>query len=140
MAKARRRGRPAPDRRLPTTTARQYPRTARVNEILRQVLAEAIERFADSDDRLMLLTVTGVRSDPEFRTATLFFASLNADAVEALADIRLRLQATIAAQVRLKRTPQLAFAVDPAITTGKRVEEILRDLQPIEPEEEPDER
>jgi ribosome-binding factor A len=28
----------------------------------------------------------------------------------------------------MKRTPQLSFSVDPAITQGERVEEILREL------------
>jgi ribosome-binding factor A len=129
MAKAGRRGRSAGDRRLPSGTGRQFPRAARVNEVLRQVLAETIERMADTDDRLMLLTVTAVTSDPELRTARVLFASLNDQAREALADVRLRLQSTLAAQVRLKRTPQLTFAVDPAVSTGSRVEEILRDIR-----------
>jgi ribosome-binding factor A len=129
MAKAGRRGRSAADRRVPSGTGRQFPRAARVNEVLRQTLAETIERMADTDDRLMLLTVTAVTSDPELRHATVLFASLNDNAREGLADVRLRLQATLAAQVRLKRTPQLAFAIDPAVATGSRVEEILRDIR-----------
>jgi ribosome-binding factor A len=117
------------DRRLPSTSTRQYPRAARVNEVLREILAEAIERLADSDDRLALLTVTGVTSDPDQDHATVLFASLSDGAREALAVHRLRLQGIIAGQVRLRRTPKLAFAVDPAVSTGNRIEEILRDLQ-----------
>ena len=82
--------------------------------------------MSDTDDRLLLLTVTGVTSDPDFRHATVLFASLSDDAKAALTEVRLRLQALIASQVRLKRTPQLAFAIDPAVSTGQRVEEILR--------------
>jgi ribosome-binding factor A len=129
MAKAGRRGRPPIDRRLPAPTGRQYPRAARVNEVLREVLAEAIEKLADTDDRLTLLTVTGVHADPDWRHATVLFASLSDDARTALAEVRPRLQALIASQVRLKRTPQLAFAVDAAVATGQRVEEILRDIR-----------
>jgi ribosome-binding factor A len=97
--------------------------------VLREVLAEAIERMSDTDDRLLLLTVTGVTSDPDFRHATVLFASLSDDAKAALTEVRLRLQALIASQVRLKRTPQLAFAIDPAVSTGQRVEEILRHIR-----------
>ena len=41
-----------------------YPRTARVNQVLREVVAEALERMADIDDRLRLLTVTSVDTRP----------------------------------------------------------------------------
>ena len=57
-------------------TARRYPRSARVNEILREVLADALERLADTDDRLGLLTVTGVDCDPDLRHALVLFSSL----------------------------------------------------------------
>ncbi len=102
---------------------------ARVNEVLRQVLAEAIERLADHDERLDLLTVTGVSSDPDFARAIVLFASLNDDARVALSEVRPRLQALVAGQVRLKRTPQLVFALDPAVATGNRIEDVLRHLR-----------
>ncbi len=129
MAKPRRSGRAPIDRRLPTGTERRFPRAARVNEVLREVLAEAIERMADTDDRLALLTITAVTADPDFARAKVLFASLSDEARTALGEVRLRLQALIASQVRLKRTPQLAFAVDPAVSTGERVEEILRHIR-----------
>jgi ribosome-binding factor A len=40
-----------------------------------------------------------------------------------------RLQTAIGRQVRMKRTPELTFRRDPAIVTGRRVEDILRELQ-----------
>jgi len=131
MAKARRGGSAHANRRLPGGGERLFPRAARVNEVLRQVLGEAIERLADTDDRLTLLTVTAVAADPDFARATILFASLNDDARTALSEARLRLQSVIARQVRLKRTPQLAFAVDPAVSTGERVEEILRHIRDV---------
>jgi ribosome-binding factor A len=100
-----------------------------VNEVLREVLAEAIERLADLDERLALLTVTAVGTDPDLRHATVLFASLSDKAREALAEARPRLQGAVAHEVRLKRTPQLAFEADPAVSTGERVEEILRHIR-----------
>jgi ribosome-binding factor A len=108
---------------------RRYPRSARVNEVLREVLAEAIGRLADADERLALLTITTVQTDPDLRRAKVLFASLNDDGREALEEIRVRLQATVAQQVRLKWTPQLSFASDPAVSTGQRVEDLLRQLR-----------
>jgi ribosome-binding factor A len=108
--------------------ARRYPRSARVNEILREVLADALERLSDTDERLALLTVTGVDCDPDLRHALVFFSSLDENEATALADSRVRLQASVSHQVRLKRTPQLRFAPDPAVAAGKRIEDILREL------------
>jgi ribosome-binding factor A len=108
--------------------ARRYPRVARINEVLRQVLAEEIERQAVSDERLTLLTVTGVEADPDYRRARVLFAELSDEATAGLAACRPRLQAAVARQVRLKWTPTLAFETDPAVVEGRRVEEILRTL------------
>jgi ribosome-binding factor A len=117
------------------STARRYPRSARINEVLREVLAEAIERLADTDDRLLMLTVTGVEADPDLRHARVWFASLSEEGETALDRVRVRLQAAIGGQVHLKRTPLLSFAADPAVSTGQRIEEILRQLRPTAGEE-----
>ncbi len=45
-----------------------YPRTLRVNQVLRQVLAEELERLADADE-LPMVTVTAVDVAPDMRTA-----------------------------------------------------------------------
>jgi ribosome-binding factor A len=111
------------------STARRYPRSARVNEVLREVLGETIERLADTDDRLSLLTVTGVDVDPDLRHARVWLASLSEEQQVALEAVRGRLQAAVGRQVHLKRTPLLSFAPDPAVSSGERVEEILRQLR-----------
>jgi ribosome-binding factor A len=109
-------------------TARQYPRTARVNEILREVLADALERLKDIDERLGLLTITAVECEPDLRHAVVYFSSLDEASREALSGSRVRLQAAISAEVRLKRTPQLRFEADPSVQAGRRVEDILRSI------------
>jgi len=107
---------------------RRYPRTARVGELLREVIAEELERVVGDDDQLTLLTVTHVEVDPDLRHATVMLSSMGEPAEQALGEARPRLQAAIARQVRLKRTPQLSFMVDPGVSSGQRVEEILRHL------------
>ena len=108
---------------------RRYPRTARVNKVVHEVLAEELERLAVADERVELLTITAVKVDPDLRHATVLLASISDEAKEALAEDRVRLQAAVGRQLRLKRTPQLSFAVDPAVTTGSRIEDILRGLR-----------
>ena len=107
--------------------ARRYPRTARINHVIQEVVAEELERI--DDDRLGLLTVTGVEVDPDLRHATVWLSSLSDTGEELLAKHRVRLQAAIGRQMRLKRTPELRFRADPAIQTAQRVEDILRGLE-----------
>lgn len=116
-------------------SARRYPRSARVNEILREVLADHLERLEDLDDRLGMLTITGVECEPDLRHATVFMSSLSEQESEALSAARVRLQSAISHEVRLKRTPQLRFEADPAVASGARVDEILRGLPHPPPEE-----
>ncbi len=93
------------------------------------MLGDALERLRDDDDRLALLTVTGVTTDPDLRHATVYMASLPAGALVALEVRRPELQASIAREVRLKRTPTLSFVADPAVAAGERVEEALRRIR-----------
>jgi ribosome-binding factor A len=115
----------------------RYPRAARVNVVLREVLADALERLECTDDRLGLLTVTAVQCDPDLRHAVVYLSSLDKDEAAALASVRVRLQAAISQEVHLKRTPQLRFEPDPGVAAGNRIEDILRGLpRPAEEEEE----
>jgi ribosome-binding factor A len=113
-----------------SSAGHSFPRSARINETLREVLAEELERLEHLDTDLGLLTITAVRCDPDMRHAVVFLSSLGAQEHEALEKERVRLQAAVASQVRLKRTPQLRFEADPAVAAGGRVEEILRTLGP----------
>lgn len=103
-----------------------YPRTARVNEVLREVVADALERLSDAEDALELLTVTGVSCSADLRTATVYLASMSEAAAEVLEERRVQLQREVASQVRLKRTPRLSFVVDPAVVHGAVVDDALR--------------
>lgn len=121
--------------RRSTGAAPRYPRSARVNEVLRQVVAEELERLADADERLGLLTVTAVQADPDLHEATVLLAALGDGALEALGEARVRLQAAIGRQVRMKRTPRLLFAADPAVASGQRIEDILAEIHRQQPDE-----
>lgn len=111
------------------TPARRYPRTARINEVVREVLAEELERM--SDPRLSMVTVTGVDVTRDLRHAKVYYAALGRrdDEIEvALRKAAPHLRGVLGRQVRLKYLPELEFVLDPAIEQGQRVEEILRSL------------
>jgi ribosome-binding factor A len=105
---------------------RTYPRSARVNALLQEVLAESLTQLSDHDERIGLTTITGVSCDPDLRHAVVFLSSTNDEVEEALEEHRRAMQATIAKQVRMKRVPQLKFMVDPAIVAGIRIDEALK--------------
>jgi len=113
-------------RRQDNRGAAPYARSLRVNQVLRQIVAEELERLADADERLRMVTVTSVDSTADLRQATVFLSSLSDDAAAALDDRRVQVQRAVARQTQLKRTPLLSFAQDPAVVAGSRVEDLLR--------------
>jgi ribosome-binding factor A len=110
----------------PSSSNHPYPRSARVNQILREVISDELARISDVDERLGLLTVTGVDTSSDMRHATVFFDSLSESAKVALEERRAQIQSAVNVQTRLKRTPKLSFMADPAVASGSAVEEVLR--------------
>jgi len=104
-----------------------YPRALRVNQVLRQVLAEELERLADADE-VPMVTVTSVEVAADMRSAVVYLASLDEATAAVLEEHRGHLQRTVGSQMTIKRTPRLSFRADPAIAAGSRVEELLRGL------------
>jgi ribosome-binding factor A len=105
-----------------------YSRSLRVNQVLRQVVADELERLADADERLRLVTVTSVETTADLRQATVYLSSLSDDAAVALDARRVQVQKAVARQTQLKRTPMLSFVQDPAVVTGNRIEDLIRHI------------
>ncbi len=84
------------------------------------------------DDRLELASITGVETSVELSRATVFISALDEEAasaaLEALEEHRLQLKQAVARSAAMRRVPDLAFALDPSISAGERVDRILRDL------------
>ena len=105
-----------------------YSRSLRVNQVLRQVVADELERLADADERLRLVTVTSVETTADLRQATIYLSSLSDEAAVALEQRRVQVQKAVARQTKFKRTPLLSFVQDPAVVTGNRIEDLLRQI------------
>lgn len=108
---------------------RQYSRMARVDELLREIVGEELERL--DVETLEFVTVTSVDCSADLRHATVYFDGPGDDeaTIEALEEERRGLQRAIGRQARLKRTPELRFAADPAIRAGERIDAVLRDVR-----------
>ncbi|MEE2769237.1 MAG: 30S ribosome-binding factor RbfA [Actinomycetota bacterium] len=107
---------------------RAYERTDRLNALLVQILADELERL--DDERLGLVTVTGVETDRDLSQARVFVAAgiTDQELVEILEEYRPRLQQAIGSQSRLRRVPPLVFVADDTVRSADRIESILRHL------------
>lgn len=117
-------------RRTPAPSTHRYPRTARLNESLREVIAEELIKI--DDERLSLVAITAIDVDSEMNRATVYYDSLlgedgDEQITEAFAQHRVRIQGAVGRQVRAKKTPILSFRPDDAIRAAERIERILHD-------------
>ena len=119
------------------SSPRRYPRTARVNEVMLEVLADELERM--SDPRLELVTLTGVDVSRDLAHAKVYYSTMTATAVDdrdsvpenAAAGLRAagsHLRGVVGRQMRIRQVPRLEFVVDSGIVSGQRIEDILREI------------
>jgi len=106
-------------------------RMRRVNESVRAVLAEAVGDL--KDPRIGFVTITGVETSPDLRQATVYVSVLGSEkkrvlSLEGLDAAHGVLQRQIAAELRLKRTPQLTFQYDPSVERGVRMSKLIDEL------------
>jgi ribosome-binding factor A len=101
----------------------------RVDEAVREVLGDAVTQDL-KDPRVGFVTVTEVRTSPDLRQARVFVSVLGTPdektaTLEGLASAHGILQARIARELRLKRTPTLEFALDDTAEKAARLEAII---------------
>ena len=122
-------------------TARDYPRTARLNTLVREIIADELERI--DDERLEFVTLTSVVVDADLGHAVAYFDHSRGDEAdeeiaETFAELRPRLQSAVGRQTQFKRTPELRFEADGVLRDAERIEEVLRGLSnepPVPPVE-----
>lgn len=112
--------------------SRDYPRTARLNSLVQEIVASELERI--DDDRLMHVVVTNVVVDGDLSRAAVYYDHSGDDDAddeiqEAFAELRVRLQAAVGKQAHIRRTPELRFESDGVIRDARRIEDVLRGLE-----------
>jgi ribosome-binding factor A len=105
----------------------------RVNESVRQVLAETLPEL--KDPRIGLVTVTGVVTSPDLRYATVYVSVLGSEkkktaTLRGLDAAGGLLQSRLARELRMKRTPLLTFEYDPTVERGVRMSALIDELAP----------
>ena len=112
-------------------------RMRRVNEAIRETLAEAMGEL--KDPRIGFVTVTGVETSPDLRQAKVFVSVLGSErkreqSLEGLHSAHGVLQSRLADELRMKRTPQLTFEYDPTVAEGVRMSQLIDELAPDDSE------
>jgi ribosome-binding factor A len=104
----------------------------RVDEAVREVLGDAIAQDL-KDPRVGFVTVTEVRTSADLRHARVFVSVFGtpdeqAATLEGLRSAHGVLQARVARELRMKRTPALEFALDDTAEKAARLEAIIEDV------------
>jgi ribosome-binding factor A len=111
--------------------SRSKARMRRVNELLREVIADEVAILKDPG--LGFVTITGVDTSPDLRAARVYYSVIGDDeqrdaTAAALKRASSRIRAVIGEQVRLKYVPKVDFEFDESIERGIRMEALFRDM------------
>jgi len=103
----------------------------RVNEAVREVISAHITAGDLRDPRIGFVTVTDVDTSRDLAHARVYVSVLGGperrdEALAGLDAARGYLQGHIGAELRMKRTPQLAFHYDESVDRGFRIGELLQ--------------
>jgi ribosome-binding factor A len=101
----------------------------RINEMLREVVGAAISTDLN-DPRIGFVTVTSVETSPDLRAARVYVSVLGSveqreATLKGLRSSHGVIQARIASETRMKRTPTLTFRYDDTIEKGMRISKLL---------------
>jgi len=105
----------------------------RVNAAVKEVLSEALVEL--KDPRIGFVTITAVETSSDLRHARVFVSVLGSEeqreqTLEGLSAAHGLLQGHVARELRMKRTPQLAFEYDPTVERGVRMSRLIDELAP----------
>jgi ribosome-binding factor A len=120
-----------------------YPRTARINDLIRAELADLLRRKV-KDPRVGSVSVTAVITAPDLSHArvmvSLLDPSSSAAALEGLRRAAGFLRGELGRRLRLKKAPELSFELDQTVEASTRMDQLLESLAEERPEESNHER
>lgn len=126
--------------------AREYARTQRVAQLLKEEIAELLQREV-KDARIGLVTVTDVTVTRDLKYANVYVyvpdEDRRAKALEGLTSAAGFMRSRLGRELRIRRMPELRFLMDRTQDHAARIHELLSEVEvgPIEQsEEDEDER
>jgi ribosome-binding factor A len=114
-------------------------RSARVAEQMKKELTEIIGRKI-KDPRIGFITVTDVTITGDLQQATVYISVLGDNekrqsTLDGLAKAKGFIRSEIGQRIRLRKTPEIQFEIDPSVDYGNRIETILHKLNSAESKE-----
>ena len=115
-------------------------RIARLNQLLREVIAEVIQRDLKHPDVTSLITVTVVLVNDDVEHAKVYVSLLGDEAkvkktFEALQNSAGFIAVAASKKVSLRYFPQLHFKIDDSLKRAYRIEELLQKVLPKDNQE-----
>jgi ribosome-binding factor A len=109
-------------------------RILRLNEQLRDEVAQLLRHETDDPELQALISITAVETSPDLRVAKVYFSTLGDEEHTARVFRRLKRAARffrrqLAQRLNLRHTPELEFHLDPSIARGARIMELLAEIQ-----------
>lgn len=103
-------------------------RMRRVDGAVREVLSDALSHL--KDPRVGFVTVTDVKTSPDLRSARVYVSvfgdeTARAASLEGLSSAHGVLQAHVASELKMRRTPTLTFVHDDTAARAARLEQLL---------------
>ena len=107
-------------------------RTRKIESQIKEIVGEQLDGL--SDPRIQgMVTVTGVKVSPDLAHARVYYSVLaegdESEAAEGLQSAAGRLQSSVGARTRLRRTPRISFEPDPAVEHATRIDAALREVR-----------
>lgn len=108
---------------------------------MRDALVEVLRRDL-KDIALGFVSISDVEVSPDLRVGRVFVSGLKPEdsvaAVKTLNDARAKVRFHLGQRVRLRHTPELEFRVDDTSSKAGRIEELLQQVKPLSPAQEPE--
>ena len=114
-------------------------RLGRIDEEYRRVLSQIIGYELKNPNVTGLISVTKVKVSPDLKSARVYISILNSkskkNTLEGLNKATGFIRTELARRINLRYTPSLIFELDESMEYGARIESILNDIMPKNPEE-----
>jgi ribosome-binding factor A len=112
---------------------KQYKRSDRVGDLIREVISEMILRDL-SDPRLEAVTVTEVEVTVDLKLARVFFSARGEKAREEASQKGLEsaagvIKKKLGRELRLRYMPELVFQVDRSFEYGSKIDRLIQTIQ-----------